>query len=342
MQRLKLLKTWLNDGLSIKDYAMTPASSDASFRRYFRLSPNRAGARLLNGYKTLIVMDAPPEQEDIGPFIKVSKLFADIQLNVPLIQAMDADNGFLLLTDLGSEQYLSVLTEQNVDQMYGDALAALLNLQQNAPRDAGSLPPYDNALLMREMELFRQWYLQGHLGLTLNNEQNTLLQDAFELLAAAALDQPVVCVHRDYHSRNLMVTEHNNPGVLDFQDAVIGPITYDLASLLRDCYIAWPRQRVERWALDYMARAQAAGLLGDFADAVILRWFDWMGMQRHLKAIGIFSRLDQRDGKPGYLKDIPRTVGYVLEVSNRYVELERFGQFLTTVIPSTGVEQLVQ
>lgn len=341
MKRLKLLRAWLNDGLAIRDYEMTPASSDASFRRYFRLTPHGTGASLLNGYKSLIVMDAPPGQEDIGPFVAVSKLFAEIQLNVPLIQAMDADNGFLLLTDLGSEQYLSALTARNADQMYGDALAALLNLQQNAPRDSDILPPYDNALLMREMELFREWYLKGHLGLTLNDEQHILLQDTFELLAASALDQPLVCVHRDYHSRNLMLTEHNNPGILDFQDAVIGPITYDLASLLRDCYVAWPRQRVERWVLDYMARAQAAGLFGGFADTVILRWFDWMGMQRHLKATGIFARLDRRDGKPGYLNDIPRTMGYVLEVSSRYVELERFRQFLTTVISPPSVEHPV-
>lgn len=334
MQRLTQLKHWLTNDVGIGPFTIEPASSDASFRRYFRITPEQDGQLLDGRHQTLVVMDAPPEQEDTGPYIHIARLLADIGLNVPLIERLDAEQGFLLLTDLGSIQYLSQLNEQNVDQLYGDALDALLRLQSHGPREANSLPPYDHALLWREMELFREWYLQRHLGLELDTSLNTLLDRTFETLAQAALEQPTVCVHRDYHSRNLMVTESSNPGVLDFQDAVIGPVTYDLVSLLRDCYIAWPRGRVEAWALSYLHRAREAGLHNEIDEAQLLRWFDWMGVQRHLKATGIFARLNYRDGKPGYLNDIPRTMSYVRDVAGRYQALQEFNELLQRVLPN--------
>jgi aminoglycoside/choline kinase family phosphotransferase len=333
MQRLEQLKKWLSDDVGVEPYTIEPASSDASFRRYFRISPEQGGL-LDSRHKTLIVMDAPPEQEDTEPFIHIARLLAETGLNVPIIEQMDAEQGFLLLSDLGSVQYLSQLNEDSVDKLYADALDALLRLQSHGPRQANSLPPYDHELLWREMELFREWYLQHHLGLELNQEQYRLLDRTFETLAQSALEQPRVCVHRDYHSRNLMVTAENNPGILDFQDAVIGPVTYDLVSLLRDCYIAWPRERVESWALTYLQRAHEAGFVTETSETRLLRWFDWMGVQRHLKATGIFARLNYRDGKPGYLNDIPRTMAYVRDVASRYEALQAFNDFLQDVLPA--------
>ena len=335
MQRLAQLEHWLIDDVGIGPFTIEPASSDASFRRYFRLRPGQGGGLLDGRHHTLIVMDAPPQQEDTGPYIHIARLLAGIGLNVPLIEQLDTAQGFLLLSDLGSIQYLSKLNDTTVDALYGDALDALLQLQTQGPRQANALPPYDHALLWREMELFREWYLQKHLGLELDQAQHQLLDETFETLAQSALEQPPVCVHRDYHSRNLMVTDENNPGILDFQDAVIGPITYDLVSLLRDCYIAWPRQRVESWALAYLQSARQAGLVDEADDSRLLRWFDWMGVQRHLKATGIFARLNYRDGKPGYLNDIPRTMAYVRDVASRYDALQAFHQFLQDIPPET-------
>lgn len=332
MQRIKQIKSWLQDELNFEDFDLVSASSDASFRRYFRVLPLSQSSLLSNGDKTLIVMDAPPEKEDTSPFIKVATLMAQIGLNVPLIREMDLHRGFLLLSDLGSEQYLSVLEPNNVDQLYQDALDSLLQLQKQGPRYE-ELPPYDHALLMREMELYREWYLKKHLDLQLSSEEETMLTTMFELLAQSALEQPKVCVHRDYHSRNLMLTEHKNPGILDFQDAVIGPITYDLVSLLRDCYIQWPRQQVETWALAYLRNAISSGLIDEHNEAVLLKWFDWMGVQRHLKATGIFARLNHRDNKPGYLDDIPRTLSYVVDVASRYDELAPLHTFIQRRAP---------
>lgn len=327
MHRIREIKSWLREELNFPDFEMVPASSDASFRRYFRISPHGETASLYEGEDTLIVMDAPPEKEDTGPFIKVATLMANIGLNVPLIKERNMEQGYLLLTDLGSEQYLSQLGEANVDSLYGDALDALFILQTQGPRD-GELPPYDYKLLMQEMELFRQWYLKTHLELALSAQEEQMLSQMFELLAQSALAQPKVCVHRDYHSRNLMITPVKNPGILDFQDAVIGPLTYDLVSLLRDCYIAWPRERVEAWALDYLHKVAGAGLVNKTDDVQLLQWFDWMGAQRHLKATGIFARLNHRDNKPGYLQDIPRTLSYVVDVSSRYEQLRPLYDFI--------------
>lgn len=322
-QRIEQLDNWLREALGQSQFTLAPASADASFRRYFRVR--------FDG-QSRIVMDAPPEKEDIAPYLHVARTFHAIGLNVPEILAEDRAQGFLLLTDLGSTQYLDVLDEQSMGRLYGDALGALATLQACGPR-GDELPPYNRELLWQEMELFRQWYLGRHLGLELSEAEHKLLDESFELLAASALEQPRVCVHRDYHSRNLMVCEHN-PGILDFQDAVIGPVTYDLVSLLRDCYIAWPREVVEDWALGYLELALQSGIIKECDEARFLRWFDLMGVQRHLKATGIFARLNHRDGKPGYLGDIPRTLGYIREVSARYPELEPLHGLLADRLPA--------
>jgi aminoglycoside/choline kinase family phosphotransferase len=319
-ERLEALKHWLETELCFREYTLRPASADASFRRYFRVTHDGA---------SYIVMDAPPDREDSRPFITVSKLFADVGLHVPEVIDADLGQGYLLLTDLGSRPYLDALDENSVERLYGDALGALAGIQTCRPAP-GVLPDYDHGLLLREMELFREWLLGKHLGLSLSTAQSALLDAVFERLADSALAQPRVCVHRDYHSRNLMVTRHNNPGILDFQDAVLGPVTYDLVSLLRDCYIEWPRDRVEDWALGYHELALQCGILHAEHESPeqFLRWFDLMGVQRHLKAAGIFARLNHRDGKPGYLQDIPRTLGYVTEVAARYRELAGFGDYV--------------
>lgn len=317
-ERFEQLQDWLRKDLGFGEFTIAPASSDASFRRYFRVI--RRG-------ESHIVMDAPPDKEDCGPFIAVAAALAGLGLNVPRVIEAERERGFLLLTDLGSTPYLPALNDASVERLYGDALYSL-RLLQAAPLAGAGLPDYDRALLLREMELFPEWFLQRHLGVTLDEAWRAALTEGFAYLADAALAQPRVWVHRDYHSRNLMVTERHNPGVLDFQDAVLGPCTYDLVSLLRDCYIRWPRERVTAWARDYLARAQAAGLLQGVAPAEFIHWFDLMGVQRHCKAIGIFARLYHRDGKPGYLADIPRTLGYVLEVMPDHAPLRPLRRLL--------------
>jgi len=319
-ERLKLLKYWLEDELDFSEYNLKPASSDASFRRYFRV---------LHDGSSFIVMDAPPEKENTRPFVTVARLLLDVGVNVPEILDERPDLGFLLLSDLGSRLYLDDLNDQTVERLYGDALGALAAIQACTPV-SGILPDYDQTLLMREMALFSDWLVGTHLGIVPNAAQSVMFEQSFARLAENALSQPQVCVHRDYHSRNLMVTRRNNPGILDFQDAVIGPVTYDLVSLLRDCYIAWPRARVEAWALGYQELALQSGILREQHEdpAQFLRWFDLMGVQRHLKAAGIFARLNHRDGKPGYLNDIPRTLGYVTDVAGRYGEIAGLGEFI--------------
>ena len=323
-ERLAELKYWLEDELGFDDCTIVPASSDASFRRYFRVS---------SGDTSQIVMDAPPDKEDCGPFISIASTLADLGLNVPLILEADVRRGFLLMSDLGSTHYLQALNEQNVERLYGDALHALQLLQTASVEDAG-IPDYDRDLLVREMALFRDWYLARHLQLDMSEALSEVLEQSFVFLAEEALGQPRAWVHRDYHSRNLMVTEMSNPGILDFQDAVIGPVTYDLVSLLRDCYVRWPQERLMGWVRDYLAISQAKGMLAGVDPQQFQRWFDLMGVQRHLKAIGIFARLNYRDGKPGYLPDIPRTLVYVLEVSARYSELNPLRRLLEELTPA--------
>ncbi|MEN8168295.1 MAG: phosphotransferase [Pseudomonadota bacterium] len=316
-QRIKQLKDWLASLPGMDGFTFEPASGDASFRRYFRIGV---------GERSYIAMDAPPEQEDTGPFIRVAEAYEAIGLNVPHIHARNLQQGYLLLEDLGSRLYLDRLDKNSVDRLYADALGALVTIQACGPRE--SLPDYDRALLLREMELFRDWLVGRQLGLDLSDAEHDMLDRTFGLLADSALEQPRVCVHRDYHSRNLMVTERHNPGILDFQDAVLGPVTYDLVSLLRDCYIDWPKARVEAWVMGYFELALQSGVLRKEHEEQFLRWFDLMGVQRHLKASGIFARLNRRDGKPGYLQDIPRTLGYIEAVAEAYAELKGLNELL--------------
>ncbi len=278
-------------------------------------------------------MDAPPENEDCRPFVAVARHLGELGLNVPVIHAADLEQGFLLLSDLGSEHYLDLLEQGQRDRLYADALSALKVMQACGKRDG--LPLYSSELLLQEMGLFPEWLLGRHLGLTLDADERQILDRLFELLVANALEQPQVFVHRDYHSRNLLVTSVLNPGILDFQDAVVGPVTYDLVSLLKDCYISWPRERVKEWVFGYYELALESGVLHKEHEEVFLRWFDLMGVQRHLKASGIFARLNIRDGKPGYLKDIPRTLGYIVELAPEYPELEQLAGLVSKrVLPA--------
>ncbi|KAA3629610.1 MAG: aminoglycoside phosphotransferase [Proteobacteria bacterium] len=320
--RLEQLKQWLGGAVGLPPFALEPASGDASFRRYFRVTYDG---------QSVIAVDAPPAQEDNRPFVRVARQLRGWGLNAPEILAEEPELGFLLVSDLGTELYREHLDETRVERLYGDALSALLVMQLRGAEVRETLPPYDEALLLQEMALFRDWYLGRHLQLELTGSQHEVIEAAYRLLVANALSQPQVFVHRDYHSRNLLHTPVNNPGILDFQDAVWGPVTYDLVSLLRDCYIAWPRERVEEWALGYQNLAHQSGVLRQFDELRFLRWFDLMGVQRHLKASGIFARLNYRDGKPNYLQDIPRTLGYVADVASRYPELCALHELLSTL-----------
>jgi aminoglycoside/choline kinase family phosphotransferase len=331
-ERLEALSNWLRKILKLQVEAIEPASSDASFRRYFRT--------YFDGISR-IVMDAPPPKENVRPFVRVAALLRDAGVRAPEIVAADEEQGFLLLTDFGTRSYLDCLTPTSVDRLYEDALDALLRLQRGVTIETSGLPLYDERLLGIELDLFRDWFLDRLLGLVPDTAESAVFDDVKRLLIASALEQPRVCVHRDYHSRNLMVTERLNPGVLDFQDAVIGPVTYDLVSLLRDCYISWPPSMVEVWMIDHYTRLTEAGFFSSVGPDTFRRWFDLMGMQRHLKAIGIFSRLKLRDGKSGYLKDIPRTMSYVIDVCRRYPELTGFFSFLENrVLPQMSSDNV--
>jgi len=299
---------------------IAPASADASFRRYFRVSDGAGGSA--------IVMDAPPPNEDVRPFVRVNDLLAAAGLQVPALLARDVERGFLLLGDLGSTTYLSALqtaSDAERQRLFGDAIAALVRMQQHTATssrdDAGhvrELPRYDAALLRRELDLFPDWYLARHCKVELGNDEKNALERCFATLIAGALAQPTVFVHRDYMPRNLMVTAERNPGVLDHQDAVIGPISYDVASLMRDAFISWEEPQIIDWVARYWDLARKAGLpvREDFSE--FYRELEWMGLQRHLKVLGIFARINYRDGKPKYLADTPRFVGYVRHVAARY------------------------
>jgi len=310
VDRKQQLEAWLQQVLGNDDFTLTTASADASFRRYFRVH---------TASRTMIAMDAPPPQEDCRPFVRIAKLLLAAELNVPEVLAEEIQLGFLLLSDLGDTTYLSVLNVENAPRLYGDATQALIKMQLTSQPDA--LPPYDEALLTREMQLFPDWYLVKHLNVVLDEAQTKVLQQTFALLNQNILAQAKVTVHRDYHSRNLMVCDHN-PGILDFQDAVYGPITYDLVSLLKDAYIVWDEEQVIDWVARYWQSAKKAGLpvSADFGE--FYRDFEWMGAQRHIKVLGIFARLYHRDGKDGYLKDMPLVMAYLRKVCGRYVELK--------------------
>ena len=308
------LRDWLDKAAGVRG-RLEPLAGDASFRRYLRLR---------RGRESLVVMDAPPDREDSRPFVHVAGLMRAAGVNVPRIHAADLERGFLLLEDLGSVSYLDRLDAASAPGLYRDALAALVRIQARVPADA--VPPYDEARLAAELELFPEWFLGKHLGRAPTRAERRVLDEAFDLLVEAALAQPRVFVHRDYHSRNLMV-HPRNPGILDFQDAVAGPLTYDPVSLFRDAYISWPEPRVHAWLDDYADLATRAGLLSadlppDAVRARVRRDFDLMGVQRHVKVAGIFARLWHRDGKAAYLGDIPLVLRYLLEVLPGYPELE--------------------
>ncbi len=313
--RILTLLDWLENDLLLTIENLEPASSDASFRRYFRISTPDG---------QFIVMDAPPEKENIKPFIKVAELMANANINVPKIYRQNLMDGFLLLEDFGSSCFLDHLNPHNADALYQHALDSLFKQQTDNTLQNCDLPCYDDALLTRELAIFNDWFITQWLDIEIPVE---LWQTTQTILIESALDQPVSCVHRDYHSRNLMVLDNNSPGVIDFQDAVIGPVTYDLVSLLRDCYIAWPEQQVGQWRESYFQRLQQAGLINS-NPVQFKRWFDLMGIQRHLKALGIFSRLHLRDDKSSYLDDIPRTLSYVTTVCSNYPELTDFKRFI--------------
>jgi hypothetical protein len=320
--RLDLLRRWLgtlDPALGLRVDTLQPASADASFRRYFRVAAD-APAHVAGPAASFVAMDAPPDREDTRPFVHVAGLLRAAGLNAPAIVAQDAQSGFLLLTDLGRDTYLDAFRRGAADAgaMFADAIAALVRWQL-ASRP-GVLPPYDEALLRRELSLFPDWYVARHLGHTLTQRQSDTLQAMFARIVAANLAQPSVYVHRDYMPRNLMVSTPR-PGILDFQDAVYGPISYDIAALMRDAFLSWDEEQVIDWTVRYWQQARAQGLpvAADFG--AFYRDFEWMGLQRHLKVLGIFARINYRDGKPHYLADTPRFVGYVRGVTRRYDEL---------------------
>ena len=308
--RQQQLETWLSTALQSAEFTLTTASADASFRRYFRVHV---------ADKTLIAMDAPPTHESCAPFVQVAQLLAEAGLNAPKVLAQDLAQGFLLLRDLGDDTYLSKLNTETAPELYKNATDALIKMQGISV--TGILPNYDAATLSREMQLFPDWYVAQHLKASLTPEQQVVLNNTFKLLNENILAQGQVFVHRDYHSRNLMLTTENNPGILDFQDAVYGAISYDLVSLLKDAYIGWDEEQVIDWAVRYWQPAKKAGLPipDDFSE--FYRDFEWMGAQRHIKVLGIFARLSHRDGKHSYLNDMPIVMAYLRKVCERYVEL---------------------
>lgn len=330
MERRQLLEQWLKDQFPARPFTLQPASADASFRRYFRAS--------FDG-QTVIVMDAPPQHEDCAPFLRVAEILAATGVHVPEILAQNLELGFLLLSDLGNTTFLHALNEriESAHELYGEATDALVKMQ--LAYQADSLPAYDEALLQRELDLFPDWYIAKHLQIDLTEKQQAALRAVFSRILQNNLAQPKVLVHRDYHSRNLMVTSPN-PGIIDFQDAVYGPITYDLVSLLKDAYIHWDEERILDWAIRYWEKARKTGLpvSADFAE--FYRDFEWMGVQRHLKVLGIFARLNYRDGKAAYLNDMPLVMHYLRKACERYRELDPLLNLLDELHPAESGQKV--
>ncbi len=320
--RAQAIIDWLTGTIKLKIINFEIASSDASFRRYFRVTHQQG---------QYIVMDAPPEKENTEPFIRIAQQLKSAGINVPAIYQQNKAQGFLLLEDFGCCCFLDKLNSINATELYHSAFKSLQQLQSSTTLYQSQLPCYDEALLNKELNIFYQWFLDQYLNLSIPSNIKLLLSQA---LISSALEQPQTCVHRDFHSRNLMFLAKNSPGIIDFQDAVIGPISYDLVSLLRDCYIAWPEEDVLFWMTEYFQQLTKSGLLNTDL-TTFTRWFDLMGLQRHLKAIGIFSRLYLRDNKPDYLTDIPRTLTYVSHICSKYPELGEFNQFLNKSILPT-------
>lgn len=318
--RRKQLERWLAGIDGLDPATLAPASEDASFRHYYRLESDDT---------TRIVMDAPPGREDCGPFTQIAGFLEQMDLNAPRVLASDLDLGFLLLTDLGSTLYLAELGNDRscADSLYSDAISALVRMQKSGTEFQSELPPYDQELLLFELSLFHDWLCERHLNIEFSKSDEEQWRRCCDLLVENALQQPQVFVHRDYHSRNLMVTKSNNPGILDFQDAVEGPVTYDLVSLLKDCYISWSSSQVKEWALEFYDQL-GEGTKIKLDSEKFLRQFDLMGVQRHLKAAGIFARLLHRDGKTGYMPDVPRTLEYIVALKERYSELSFLAEFI--------------
>jgi len=333
--RLTSIRTWLTRDLGWRIGRISVASADASFRRYFRVSRGDVDpAAWAPRADTLIVMDAPPGKEDIGPYLKVTGLLEQAGAHVPHVHASDTRRGFVVMEDLGDTQYLSVLKAgRGVDKLYGDALTTLANIQVRGLKAAQQLAPYDRGPLERELALMPEWFLAKHLRVELTPEERALITVTNEFLINEALLQPQVFVHRDFHSRNLMllppsIERGGGPGVIDFQDALRGPVGYDLVSLLKDCYISWSRERVERWLRGYRRVLGNLGANVGDSEYQFIRWFDVVGVQRHIKVLGIFCRLWYRDGKPGYLGDLPLVFEYVRDACRRYPELVEFERWL--------------
>jgi aminoglycoside/choline kinase family phosphotransferase len=324
--RQALLQNWVNQTLSNMSLAepqgtLLTVSGDASFRRYFRQPVNQG---------SYIAVDAPPDKENSASFVNIAKEWFSQGVKVPEIIHSDLEKGFMLLSDMGDQMLYPLLEDGQAEVYYPKALDSLIGIQQTQ----SNLPLYDAPLLDREMALFTDWYLAEHLKFNVSQNDQFMLTETFELLRESALGQVQVPVHRDYHSRNIMVLDDNALGIIDFQDGVMGPITYDLASLLRDAYIAWPQEQVEDWARLYFEKARSADLIGALSDDQLMLWFDWMGLQRHIKVVGIFARLSIRDGKTAYMDDIPRTFKYIRQVSAKYDALIPFNQWIEmTLVP---------
>lgn len=344
-QRIEQIKKWLISTLQADIRSLEPASSDASFRRYFRVSFDNIENHHLAAQMSapgFIIMDAPPAKEDLSRFIKIASYLEQSGVSVPHLFAVEESLGFILMSDLGTTPYLSLLSDDDsgsdfsgdfharAARLYTDAMNALLIIQQGPAAGKNiNLPAYDPSLLQTEMELLPDWYINVHLDSQFTPAEQSIYQQAMKKLIASAQAQPQVFVHRDYHSRNLMFLADQNPGIIDFQDAVIGPVSYDLVSLLRDSYIAWPEEQVYRWVEQYRQMLLKAGILKTDDPALFIRWFDWMGVQRQLKVVGIFARLNYRDGKSNYLNDIPLTLEYLLNVCARYEDLQDLYRLLS-------------
>lgn len=325
--RLQEMTDWISAYFGGVAIVPERASVDASFRSYWRVKHNE---------QSYIVMDAPPEKEDVRPWVKVAERLREAGLNAPDVLSTNIKQGFLLISDLGVRTYLAELNEHTVDDLYKDAIDAIFHMQIKVSQ--GELAAYEESRLRSELELCPTWFIQRHLGYDLKCAEWDIIESAFRILLNSAQQQPQAFVHRDFHSRNLLITDLNNPGIIDFQDAVIGPITYDLVSLLRDCYIEWPDFMVEKWVEDYRRRLLVAKI-AHVDSATFQRWFDLMGLQRHIKVLGIFCRLWYRDGKSQYLHNLPLVVKYTLSVGKRYPELSDFVELLKRAV---GEKKLIQ
>lgn len=322
--RMQLIQGFLTTCFPGESTSLKAVTGDASFRRYFRV---------FNATQSYILMDAPTPAEDCSRFVATQQAFAQAGLKVPLIIAQNIEQGLLLLSDLGDTVLLSQLTADTAASFYRQALAQLTQIRKISATSAGPLPVFDQAFLLREMQIFIDWFVLEHLQLSLNEQEQSLLQRHFVLLAESALQQPQAGMHRDYHSRNLMLQQDGSLAVIDFQDVVTGPVTYDAVSLLKDCYIKWPREFIDELILEfYQGLIAQSELPADISPTQFLRWFDWMGLQRHIKVCGIFCRLYHRDGKSGYLADLPRVFSYVLEVTSSYSELQELDLWLKTKV----------